>query len=323
MVRFAGLGRQAALKSKDRTQFPIPDGRNGISMNVGLTNILKRPRLGMLRRRGGAEPNVKRESGRGPHRIQFKEFAPLNGQTLVLPTSKLGIIWSPKCACTKVVLWYFKMTGLLEAALFYHPWPHNYRMNVLYASDQYTRWVKTADWKNFTWYQFCRDPVKRALSSYRHSLGQGHADERISRALQRPASNVQGYSLEEFLRYLEIERLAGPCDPHVKFQTQELSKSVPVKIINIDEVDMLEQMNVIERQHGLPITNFSSIKAFESDEKRRAKIGTHGAFSLSRVLTREDARGTWPLEASMLDTATIERIKRIYARDMKFIYGGG
>jgi hypothetical protein len=323
MVRFAGVGRQAALKSKDRTQFPIPDGRNGISMNVGLTNILKRPRLGMLRRRGAAEPNVKRESGRGPHRIQFKEFAPLNGQTLILPTSKLGIIWSPKCACTKVVLWYFKMTGLLDAALFYHPWPHNYRMNVLYASDQYTRWVKTADWKNFTWYQFCRDPVKRALSSYRHSLGQGHADERISRALQRPASNVQGYSLEEFLRYLEIERLAGPCDPHVKFQTQELSKSVPVKIINIDEVDMLEQMNVIERQHGLPITNFSSIKAFESDEKRRAKIGTQGAFSLSRMLTREDARGTWPLEASMLDAATIERIKRIYARDMKFIYGGG
>lgn len=258
-----------------------------------------------------------------PERIRFATVAPLSGQTLVFPPAKIGVIWSPKCACTKVVLWYFKLTGLLDAALFFDPWPHMYRMHVLYASRQYARWVQSADWKNFTWYQFSRDPVKRLLSSYRHNVGLGYADERISRALGRPVSYTEGYNLDDFLRYLETLNLAGPCDGHVRLQVQNISRSVPINVINVDQVDMLEQMNEIERRHGLPVTDFGNIHAFAHDDKRRVKFGTQEQFSVTRVLKETDAKGHWPLEASVLDEKTTERIKRLYARDMQFIYGGG
>lgn len=280
----------------------------------------------LKRRRGASAAGAGRRAkaardSRVPASERFKAFAPLNGQTLVLPASNIGIIWSPKCACTKVVLWYFKLTGLLHAAMFYHPWPHVYRMQVFYHSREYGNWVRTADWKNFSWYQFCRDPVKRLLSSYRHNLGHGHADERISRALGRTVSCQQGYSLNDFLTYLDRQDLAGRCDPHVRLQVQEISDSVPVKVINIDDVDMLVEMNAIERAHGLPVTDFSEIAAFARDERRRAKVAAHEQFSPDRILSKADARGNWPLEAATLDADTTERIKRLYARDMAFIYG--
>lgn len=242
----------------------------------------------------------------------------LNGQTLPFPAAKIGIIWSPKCACTKVVLWYFKMLGLLDEALAYDEWPHRYRIKVFYPSQQYKRWARRPDWRHFTWYQFARDPVKRLLSSFRHNLGYGHADDRISAALGRTVSCAEGYSLNDFLDYLESQNLAGKADPHVKLQRKRLSNIVDTQIINIDEMDMLEQMNAIERRHGLPLTDFGALGAFAADDRRRVNVAP-AAFSPERVLTQSDARGLWPADTSLLDATTIARIERLYAPDVSFI----
>jgi len=253
----------------------------------------------------------------------FKQIAPLDDRTLVFPPARIGIIWSPKSACTKVVLWYFKLTGLLDAALFYHSWPHYYRMHVLYASQRYGQWARNSDWQNFTWYQFCRDPVNRLLSSYRHNLVFGYADDRVSRALRRRVSHGEGYSLDDFLKYLETQDLGGAADPHVKQQWHRISKKVHVNAINVDELDMFQQMNAIELKHNLPVTDFSALDAFKADDRRRVKLGAQQGFSTSRILTQKDASGRWPLQASVLDPATTDRIKRLYAVDMKLIYPRG
>jgi hypothetical protein len=262
----------------------------------------------------------RRKKKRRPAALRFQNFAPLNSQTLLFPPANIGIIWSPKSACTKVVLWYFKLTGLLDAAMFYHPWPHNYRMNVLYSSREYIKWMRNSDWKSFTWYQFSRDPVKRLLSSYRHNLGHGYADERISKAISRTVTAAEGYSLDDFLNYLDTQDLGGVCDPHVKMQWNRIADFVPINTINIDEVDMLEHISAIERKHGLSVTDFNAFSMFQRDERRRAKIGVQGTFSTSQILNHKDAKGIWPLEASVLDAATTQRIKQLYARDMKFLY---
>jgi hypothetical protein len=252
----------------------------------------------------------------------LENFAPLNGQTLLLPKHEIGIIWSPKSACTKVLLWYFNHIGLLDAAIFYHPFPHKYRTEVFYQSRGYMAWLTHSDWKNFTWYQFCRDPVKRALSSYRHNVGLGYADERISKALGRTVSNLEGYSLNDFLNYLETLDLATRgTDPHVRLQKNRIAKVVDITTVNIDEVDMLEAMNVIESQHGMPMTDFAALNVFANDDRRRAHFDLTQQYSPSQLLTHSDAKGKWPVEVSMLSALTVERIKRLYNEDMQFIYG--
>jgi hypothetical protein len=243
----------------------------------------------------------------------------LTGQTLPFPAAQIGIVWSPKCACTKVVLWYFKMLGLLDEAMAYDAWPHRYRIKVFYRSQQYQRWLGRPDWRHFTWYQFARDPVKRLLSSLRHNLGYGHADDRISAALGREISCAEGYSLNDFLDYLETQNLSGKADPHVKLQRKRLSNVVDTHIVNIDELNMLDQMNAIERKHGLPLTDFGELSAFAADDRRRVNLNMPVEFSPDRVLTQNDAKGLWPVDASLLDATTIARIKRLYAPDVRFI----
>lgn len=287
----------------------------------GVFNWAKR--LPPWRRTSKSMRPVRRDKRPSPNRLLFKQIAPLDDRTLVFPPAKIGIIWSPKSACTKVVLWYFKLTGLLDAALYYHSWPHYYRMHVLYSSQRYGQWARNSDWENFTWYQFCRDPVSRLLSSYRHNLGFGYADDRISRALRRRVSYLEGYSLDDFLKYLETQDLGGAADPHVKQQWHRISKKVHINTINIDETDMFRQMNAIELKHNLPATDFPALEAFKADDRRRAKLGTQQRFSSSQILTHKDALGQWPLQAALLDPTTTDRIKRLYAADMKLIYPRG
>jgi hypothetical protein len=281
------------------------NGRAGIANGGGVRRL-----QGPLIKRAG--PLRKKLNARGPGR--------LNNTALIDGEHEIGIIWSAKCACTKVLLWYFQLIGLLDAALFYNHWPHRYRIDVLYNSQRYRKWQETSNWQQFTWYQFCRDPVKRLLSSYRHNLGHGYADDRISQALGRRVSYVDGYSLDEFLRYLEAQDMAS-AEVHVRLQYNPVSERTAVKVINIDEADMLREMNAIEREHGLPLTDFASLGAFAKDDRRNAKISVRQRYSPDDVLTRSDAKGAWPVEASILDAVTVERIKRLYARDVAFIYG--
>jgi hypothetical protein len=179
--------------------------------------------------------------------------------------------------------------------------------------------LEISRWADFNWYQFCRDPVKRALSSYRHNLSHGHADDAISRALGRKVSCLEGYSLDDFLGYLGGLDLRGKVDPHVALQKHPIAKLVHVRTINIDEVDMLIAMNTIEREHRMPVTDFGRFDAFTKDDRRRARIEPDGSFSPGLTLSRKEARGKWPIHSAMLDAATLDRIKEIYKDDMEFI----
>jgi hypothetical protein len=250
---------------------------------------------------------------------QFRAFAPLNEQTLVDPIHRIGVVWSAKCACTKVLFWYFDLVGLLDEAIAYHPFPHRYRTEVLYKSETYMDWLNAPDWKEYTWYQFCRDPVKRLLSSYRHNLGHGYADDKISASLGKEVSLTAGYSLDDFLTYVESLSLDGRCDVHVKMQRNPVSDFVSPVIVNIDATDMVERMLKIGEELGHPASGQLN-NLFRKDDRRKANITRATTFSSADILNRSDARGDWPLDVSVLDSATVARIKRLYARDMEHIY---
>jgi hypothetical protein len=234
---------------------------------------------------------------------------------LIFSPGNLGIIWSAKSACTKVVAWYFKLNNLLHAANFYDDWPHKYREEVLYRSDVYRRWLAAAGLEGIRWVQFGRDPVKRALSSYRHNLRYGYADPLIGGAIGRRIERDTGYSLNEFLSYLEQQDLFGKCDIHVKSQVHLLTQYA--EVINIDRVDMHTFMNKIESELGFPITDFGHHPKFRSiDDSHNARTSSFRQIDPDRRLTRIEAGGLWPLTVDTVPKETLSRIKTIYSKDI-------
>lgn len=246
---------------------------------------------------------------------------PLEPRPLVHMPSQIGLIWSAKSACTKVILWHFKICGLLGAAQFYDPWPHKFREEVLYNARVYQNWLKETARKELTWYQFFRDPVRRALSSYRHNVLYRYADENISRHIGQKVDGESGLSLNEFLTYLEQIDVTGPCDIHVKSQVHPLSDRAA--LFNIDEIDMYEAMNAIEEKHGLARTDFAAIPVFRRiDAQHNAKPDEGIGFDPDRRFVAEEASGAWPVTVQNLDAITVRRIAKIYEKDIAVLVGG-
>src|SRR5262245_41835151 len=51
---------------------------------------------------------------------------------LILPQRRMIVVFSPKSACTTVVIWFLHQIGHSKAARDYASWPHRYRTEVYY-----------------------------------------------------------------------------------------------------------------------------------------------------------------------------------------------
>ena len=81
-----------------------------------------------------------------------------------------AIIWTPKAACTIVNKMFFEEEGLLEDALKYSNWIHDFRM--FYSKKLDVKKMKqkaiSPENKVTKWIQFTVNPYRRAVSSYIH-----------------------------------------------------------------------------------------------------------------------------------------------------------
>lgn len=237
---------------------------------------------------------------------------------LVFKHREFGVIWSAKSACTKVVSWYLKLTGLLHAAEFYHTWPHRFREDVLYNSAIYQRWVTLLpDPSTYDWYQFHRDPVKRALSAYRHNVLHPYAHHHLSREIGREVTTQSGFSLNEFLKYLTSMNVYGNTDIHIKSQVHPFSQFGTM--INLDKVDMFEAMHAIEKKHDLQPTEFDRYPVFSRiDSIHNATSAEAPEFDPDRAYNAMDASGAWPVNDKVIDEETRAKIVEIYQKDVDF-----
>lgn len=255
--------------------------------------------------------------------LSFADALHQRPRPLYLHTDELLVVWTPKAACTQVVMWYLHLAGLLDAALFYSQWPHQFRQHVLYESATFKRWLAECDPTRVRTIQFVRDPVKRCVSSYRQYLRYGMWDKTVSSALGREVSCRTGYSFNAFLDYLERINVARAKDPHVGLQRHPVTRHVAPEIIRLDEQDMFAEMNRVERELGRPPTDFDALAAFA-----RVRASHHARHDRAKRASEDDqldmshAREFWPLHAEDLRPETLARVKRIYQADMAYIYGG-
>ncbi|MCX7568011.1 hypothetical protein OS189_16840 [Sulfitobacter sp. F26169L] len=195
---------------------------------------------------------------------------PFNTTPVPLMFSDHNIVlsFSPKSACSHVVLWFYRHEGLMEAAGYYSAWPHNFRNEVYYKAATYKRRRRAAveaQGKGYTLIRVTRDPTKRFVSCFRHAVRWPLVDPLVKRKVgTTPARD--GMSLNDYAQALQGEDLQtpSPVDVHSRVQNHPLWQVGFDRIItlNVDETHVNAGLNAIEAELGLSKTDFASHPQF-------------------------------------------------------------
>jgi hypothetical protein len=241
---------------------------------------------------------------------------------LMIRAAKLVVAWSPKAGCSHVAYWTFRHEGLLEAAQAYHDWPHRFRQDVYYQDEGYraaAAEVLAGGGRGYTLLKVTRNPAKRLVSMFRHAC---RFPFLYAPARRRLGIDIRetGLSLRDLDALLRGVRLTVPthADPHVCAQVHPVWHLGFDRVItlNMDRTDLNAGLNAVERDLGLPVTDFAAIPAFtalrETHYAEAAVLPIEGAIEDHRI-TAEASRA-FPkaqLEASPFLAAMTRRHYRI------------
>ncbi len=233
-------------------------------------------------------------------------------------TRQFMMIFSPKAACSTAVIWFFHQMGLTSEARAHSDWPHHYRIERFYRRPDYlAAWQLPVEQLRIL--RIVRDPFDRAVSSFRHALVTGYADDAIQRALGIDVAS-RGLSFSQFIDFLEYEDIAT-CDPHHRQQVHPVEVIRPPDIlIDVSRQALFSELNSAERQLAMPITDFRCLNWIHELQQSRAapRAGLLGN-TYRQVLSRAQAqRGPWP--SHLLNRRARERLSKIYAKDIS-LYG--
>lgn len=234
---------------------------------------------------------------------------------LIHPQYKFVLIFSPKSACSSVVIWFLHTLGLAQEARAYDEWPHNYRIQKLMRSpaQEAARQLPLSELKIL---RVVRDPVDRAASSFRHALGTGYARDQILAKLGVDI-HQQGLSFQRFIDFLETEDL-DKCNPHHRRQKHPVENVRPADfLINASRQDLFEGLNAFERIMGMPRTDFPSLAWIHELQATRVPHSVDmGAEPDRLVLDPSQARqGPWP--KGLITPAARARLEVLYAEDIR------
>lgn len=95
--------------------------------------------------------------------------------------------------CNEMV---FFQLGLLNEALDYHHWVHNYRIDIYYKQKEYLANLNSVLSPDYLRIKLVRSPYQRAVSSYIHAIRTRYATEDLSRFLQRDVSDEKNLLLK-------------------------------------------------------------------------------------------------------------------------------
>lgn len=238
---------------------------------------------------------------------------PRNILPLVDFDRKIGLIWTARSACSLSVLWYYAITGQIEDAVNFNPWPHKFRqkkLNQIIIEKAKSSPLKTQD---ITWVRVMRDPFKRAISSYRHFVKHLIEEEKVD-ALFGIKTRELGLSFEEFLQYLSTTQIQM-CDLHFRQQWCDAEEFCQkVKIINADRSDLKKSLL------GQMVPDQKNLNIFEEREIYINKIHVSKISNIQNLnsktkITKQQIADGWPEEKAFDNKYTRALVRKIYAED--------
>ena len=162
---------------------------------------------------------------------------------LVFSECTAAISWSAKSASAQVLIWYLLKENILDEAIAYHNWIHLFRQCELYKSRffrQSMARLRNNESEHGSLIRIMRIPANRLISSYRHALLFGYADQPMSAALGREIRSDEGFSIALFLEFLKQIDITT-CDIHYRAQTNPIDalEFKHLTVINPDRDQLL------------------------------------------------------------------------------------
>jgi len=198
-------------------------------------------------------PATKDFSGLLPQDLKFRT-------PLYHPGFPFVILWSEKAACTTVVKWFFLQTGLIEEALKYHPWVHQYEGSIFKKRPGYLDDIYDALKRGTSVVKFVRDPFARAYSSYlsvcgAQSVENGRkwavtARRKILKDMVGRRTVVEyAFSFRQYLLWLAGQSAHAP-NPHIRQQHLPRDDYFGIRFCKIES--LTENFRALEQEYGLP-----------------------------------------------------------------------
>ena len=123
----------------------------------------------------------------------------------------LLLFWSERAGCTSFIKWFFYQIDLLETAVQYDPWVHNYEYQVYKNRPTYKMEILQelmSSGKETV--KLVRNPYKRALSSFtiftwtpEHVWSQMRQE--MGQLFNKHNQLTEGFSFSQFLQYLKLK----------------------------------------------------------------------------------------------------------------------
>lgn len=244
--------------------------------------------------------------------------ANINTLPLIYPEKKICLFLNEKAGCTFATNWFFYQQGILEDALDYHFWIHNYRYDVYYKQNVYKSSLKTILSDEYTRIKLVRSPYQRAVSSYIHAIRTSYANHMISEFLGREIDDDGKFTFEEYIAFLE-DTGVEKCNPHHRVQVERLEKSGVLKfdkIIKLEE--SLPAFREIENELGLKKSDPDSIlDSISKLRHHRDRIESSDYCGNIMYRQKDTAFSTYP---AFYNDISKEKVARLYACDFEY-YG--
>jgi len=240
------------------------------------------------------------------------------------PGFPVAVCWSAKSGCTTVLKWFLTQNGLLDEALAYSEWIHDYRHEKLFASNDYLRQCERLfknSHRDTYIIRVIRDPATRAVSSFLHFVRHGRDVEQWPHAALvsewKSAAGLQhqpGLSFRQFLMFVIAQQLnASVLDPHFRPQYDARQDSCVDAYVRLE--DLADGLRDIENRTGLPHVDIHQL----SQSGHHNPATAHHSWPTNAAVVPADSNtlgelGTPPSQA-FLDAETRLLVRTAYRTD--------
>lgn len=287
----------------------------------GTTNSLNLSRVHYLADRQDTSKNFLRGikmSQTSSHSVQSVQITVPDEHPMIDPDRKLIFYWTPRCASTTLLIWFFHLIGWQD------------RLRTQSAHQTRAEWVKKNyglisdekllyDDPSFRRYAIVRNPYTRAISSWYLILVSSKHWNTIKQKLPNIDDNRR-LTIREFFDFLDTEDLET-CNIHWRLQTANrwwTNKAPDVDLIRTEKLnELLENLN---KEFGLQCP----IKQASSTPKYKGSIEEMDIFNMTRddfmqVMGNDAKSGKMKFldTSAFLSDEIICRIQNLYLRDIK------
>lgn len=235
------------------------------------------------------------------------------------PNFPAVLFWSPKAACTPLLIWFLYHIGKLEAARAFSSWPHDYENAVLKARRGYRAEAAHAvAGRDRLVIKLVRNPFRRAVSSFL-LLTEGIARKpdhfaydawrSMRERFYHDPQSERGVSFRQFLYWLEQQSATGEA-LNYHFAPQYALNEELFVARNLHAEALVDELRRLERELDLSPAP-PEIFAKTSHAKR------YGAASMPAVdmELREGDTGNFPDWRAFYDIDTAYMVHRFYRAD--------